>query len=263
MKKLILLFSLLLTLSVAGQDFVSGTRYLYGKTSFSNYTIATLTITGTKGDTTVIDYGGQEYSYVDEKLFLDDTVLFFDFGSKEGDTLAYMDGFIEVNIRVDSIRDISLLNGITYPHYFIRDVESRNNYTIIKGIGEKAFGLGIFYWLTIPEFEGVKSVCRNDSLIFWLGGGDTTCNYDSFLDLIGVDEQGKIPYTIYPNPVGTTLVVENLPLGATSTVYGLHGQVYTTNMVGNKMDVSALPQGLYILQVELNNTVYRTKFIKE
>ena len=189
MKKLITLVGLLTTLSVVGQDFVSGTKYLYGKTSFTNYSVAVLNVEGTSEDTTFIDYGSQKYTYINEKLFVSDSVLSFDYGAKEGDTIVYDNiGFVE-KIKVDSIRDIQLQNGLVYTHFFARHTTSNQQYVVIKGIGEVSLGLAPLNTITIPEFVGVKSVCRDDSLIYWRGDGDTTCNYDSFLALIGVAEQ--------------------------------------------------------------------------
>jgi hypothetical protein len=61
MKKLITLFSVLLTLSVVGQDFLSKTKYLRGKTRFSDYSVSELTVIRTNGDTTFMEYYGKHY----------------------------------------------------------------------------------------------------------------------------------------------------------------------------------------------------------
>lgn len=265
MKKLITLFSVLLTLSVVGQDFVSGTKYLQGKTMFSGYSVSELTVTRTNGDSTFMEYDGIQYSYFKDKLYMEDSLLFFDFSSNEGDTLVYNNRGFRTKIRVDSIRDIMLDNGLLYKHYFAHDILNRGRYTIIKGIGEKSFGLNLFYAvITIPEFVGVISVCINDSLIYWLSTKPPTCDFDSLVDLgIGnINKQSYFPYTLYPNPAHDVLYLEGVEQADIRILDVLGAELYN-GVYENSLDVSKFSSGVYFLEFMKNKTMYRTKFYKE
>ena len=260
MKKLITLFSVLLTLSVVGQDFVSGTKYLYNQGR--SYSVVELNVIGVNGDTTFIQYGNLAYSYINDQLYLEDTVLFFDFGSSEGDTLVYNNRGFGTKIRVDSIRSIALQNGVVYKHYFAHNTIEKTPYVIIKGLGEKKSGLELFYLIGIPENYSVISVCRNDSLIYWLGTSPSTCNYDSLLDLGTINEKTYLPYKIYPNPAYDVLYLEGVAQADIRILDILGAELYK-GVYENSLDVSILSSGVFFLEFMKNKTMYRTKFYKD
>lgn len=164
-------------------------------------------------------------------------------------------------------------NGIAYTHFFAHHTIHGTSYTIIEGIGEKRTALGLFHLNTSPLVPFAISACRNDSLIYWDTYGetittygnnvDTTCDYDVFGIEGSIGEQTYFPYKVYPNPSQTNLTIKDLPATAKCSVFSLQGQKYLEKKYAKEIDVSAFPRGLYILEIKVSDTIYRTKFVKE
>ena len=77
--------------------------------------------------------------------------------------------------------------------------------------------------------------------------------------VVSIAQKGKgKDLTIYPNPVSNTLTVENTE-GSDFQVLNLLGQQVLTGKTAQQLDVSALPQGTYILKVGTE----QAKFIKQ
>jgi hypothetical protein len=70
---------------------------------------------------------------------------------------------------------------------------------------------------------------------------------------------------LYPNPVSTILNVKNISKKANYKIYSAAGQVVSSGfIVNNKIDVSRLTSGLYVIDIEDSDGVtVQKKFIKE
>jgi len=69
---------------------------------------------------------------------------------------------------------------------------------------------------------------------------------------------------IYPNPVKTILNVKNISLKASYKIYSAAGQIISNGfIVNNKIDVSKLPNGLYVIDIEDAQGTAQKKFLKE
>lgn len=69
---------------------------------------------------------------------------------------------------------------------------------------------------------------------------------------------------IYPNPVSSILNVKNISLKAKYKMYSASGQLISDGIIlNNKIDVSKLINGVYLIDIEDNNQTVRKKFIKE
>ena len=88
------------------------------------------------------------------------------------------------------------------------------------------------------------------------GGGD---------DPVGTEGlEGEDPVVLYPNPTTGILHVETggeRIVGATAV--SVHGQRHPLHVSGNRTDLSALPAGIYILEIISNNNMYNFKIIKQ
>lgn len=278
MKNLFTLLGLVFALASFGQDFVSNTRHLFfeSNTKYAGRTI--LDVVGRNGDTLLLKYYALEvdvvkYSYINKRLYKEDSLLFFDFGAAEGDTVVYKNLGKTTKIRVDSIRNITLKNGIAYTHFFAHHTVNGTSYTIIKGLGEKRTALELFHLNTSPLLPFVVSACRNDSLIYWDTYGetlttygrdvDTTCDYDRFEIEGSIGEQTYFPYKMYPNPSQTTLTIGDLPAKAKCSIFSLQGKKYLEEKYVKEIDVSTFPRGLYIVEIKVSDKIYRTKFVKD
>ncbi|WP_378105241.1 T9SS type A sorting domain-containing protein, partial [Chryseobacterium sp. sg2396] len=69
---------------------------------------------------------------------------------------------------------------------------------------------------------------------------------------------------IYPNPVKTVLNVKNISPKANYKIYNATGQLVSSGIIlNNKIDVHALINGIYVIDIDdLKGTVQK-KFIKE
>lgn len=84
----------------------------------------------------------------------------------------------------------------------------------------------------------------------------------------GIAEAEKMNITIYPNPAQNKLFIQsdkNSNVLHTAVVYSITGQqLYNENLTDSSIDIAALPEGMYILQIKDKNesNVYATKFVK-
>lgn len=70
--------------------------------------------------------------------------------------------------------------------------------------------------------------------------------------------------TIYPNPVSSVLNVRNISAKANYTLYNAGGQVISTGVIlNNKIDVSKLINGVYVIDIDDVKGKAQKKFIKE
>lgn len=80
---------------------------------------------------------------------------------------------------------------------------------------------------------------------------------------LGIFAMDSIPLTFYPNPVTNILYLPTSAVGNQVKIYNLTGQcVYMHLLVNNRMDVSTLPSGVYLIQIEHNNQIQKGKFLK-
>jgi hypothetical protein len=69
---------------------------------------------------------------------------------------------------------------------------------------------------------------------------------------------------IYPNPVSTVLNVKNISKRANYKIYSAAGQLVSNGIIlNNKIDVHALINGVYMIDIEDGSTSAQKKFIKE
>ncbi|MXV37945.1 T9SS type A sorting domain-containing protein [Flavobacteriaceae bacterium Ap0902] len=82
---------------------------------------------------------------------------------------------------------------------------------------------------------------------------------------LNVDEMNSTEFNIYPNPVVDQLFLGNLKEDVEEMkVYDLTGKiVLNLNILNNTIDVSALADGVYVLQLKTSNGIKSKKFIKK
>jgi len=69
---------------------------------------------------------------------------------------------------------------------------------------------------------------------------------------------------IYPNPVSTVLNVKNISKRANYKIYSAAGQLISSGIIlNNKVDVHALINGMYVIDIQDGSTSVQKKFIKE
>jgi hypothetical protein len=70
---------------------------------------------------------------------------------------------------------------------------------------------------------------------------------------------------IYPNPVSSVLYVKNISKKANYKIYNAAGQLVSSGIIlNNKIDVHALINGVYVIDIQDGNEITaQKKFIKE
>jgi hypothetical protein len=87
------------------------------------------------------------------------------------------------------------------------------------------------------------------------------------LPAISVEETTSLEVAVYPNPANEQLNIQ-LPMSGSKallTVYNHVGQIVLTDYISSgiqQVNVAALAQGYYTVEVELEGRVSRTQFLK-
>ena len=131
-------------------------------------------------------------------------------------------------------------------------------------------GLGIIDELTPGTYTVDWQNTGTDSLYFIVSNDvhafDTICvpvQIDSALALNEIKAEG---IDIYPNPVGAYLRINSKrfgSLGASFEVFDVGGKLHAEgNLIKSQIELGEIPPGIYVLTIRVNNTVYRSKFVK-
>jgi len=85
---------------------------------------------------------------------------------------------------------------------------------------------------------------------------------DIWMNSLSIEEQELSNVLIYPNPAYDHLFIQNINQGEVVFYNTLGSKVLETEVVnGNKLDISHLPSGLYLLQLTRANTVFTRKIL--
>jgi hypothetical protein len=76
-----------------------------------------------------------------------------------------------------------------------------------------------------------------------------------------IDENNRIDFSIYPNPVDSLLIIESNSAIKKATIYSVQGKelIKTSN---SKIDVSFLSKGIYFVLINSNTKIVKLKFVK-
>lgn len=85
---------------------------------------------------------------------------------------------------------------------------------------------------------------------------------DGSTAVAGITEESALK--IYPNPANSILFIEGLTNNPTVTIYNMTGSmVIKTNLSENKVDISHLPAGFYIMELTKKGKSIIRRFIKQ
>ena len=155
-------------------------------------------------------------------------------------------------VTVDSVSTIQI-NNKNLKQLFVTYKQSNGNYvtaksTIIEAIGDLQY---MFNWY--PWYAGACDAnftmglrCFNNSLIGnYSTGIAESCDFISSSTIYQASN-----FKIYPNPVEDFITIENWQNIQSIEIYTPNGaQVETIQLVSEQIDLSALPQGNYILRI--------------
>lgn len=119
-----------------------------------------------------------------------------------------------------------------------------------------------FLFVNQPETFGYYFYNVNGEIIFYLR--DIDDNYAIYSNpLLSTYDFNKLTFTLYPNPVSNVLFIASEISIETLTVISITGKlVLEQRNIDNSLDVSALPQGMYFLELTSENGKAIQRFIK-
>ena len=149
--------------------------------------------------------------------------------------------------------------GTTYTVLQVSDEGNLFSGAIVCGIGhltsffpERLMAQGKKY-----RVEGIRCYWRDGELVFKYGDKDCDEVYEEWHN--GIEEDGPSTgsgtFTIYPNPTNGTLTIQHSEFRIQNSAFritNLMGQTVQTgslNAENQKIDVSALPKGMYFISV--------------
>lgn len=111
--------------------------------------------------------------------------------------------------------------------------------------------------ITVADFDG-----DGDNDIATIGNSSDTVDwFENELITLHSPAPSLDNIMLYPNPVTTILYLEGLQESADITVYNVIGQPVLNTTTTNRIDVSALNNGFYVLKINNQNLTY--KFLKQ
>lgn len=211
-----------------------------------------------------------EYVYEDnEKLYwwnktLGEFTVLYDFDVAPGDEWEIKVDTNSLTMHVEAVEEYEY-EGRLFKMLQVSDAENQFSGTIVRGIGHltSLFPERLMNSQKGYRVEGIRCFWKEDQLMFKYGEKDCNEVYEEFHDY-GVDEPLTAEeFRVYPNPTKDILTIEYssfriphselTPLRATPFhISNLLGQTLMTGQItgeNQQIDVSALPQGMYLIRV--------------
>jgi hypothetical protein len=145
------------------------------------------------------------------------------------------------------------------------------NMDIVGGLSTyKDEYLHLTAWTKVDDFPDAHPGTAN---AYYHPAGDLSSFYTpmstvsrfGIIEGVGVEEieKNEIGLNVYPNPANNTITVDADIKIETYTIINNVGQVIKTEKYNNIINISYLPTGFYMLQVNTKDGIYNTKFIKK
>ena len=81
--------------------------------------------------------------------------------------------------------------------------------------------------------------------------------------MVGIQEAFTGNISVYPTVATEVIYLEGVSLEMTALIYDLTGNVVLEVENTTQINVSSIPQGIYILSICQNNQIYNTRIIKK
>jgi len=129
-------------------------------------------------------------------------------------------------------------------------------------------------WLTLTKENGslVLKASTNSTLaertatvkVSSEGADDQLITVTQEAGTTGIEERLASAFSIFPNPVTSTLHIKGDTEFTTVSIFDLGGRrVIYQRLQGNQVDVSRLANGIYTIQLEGKNGISKSKFVKQ
>lgn len=200
--------------------------------------------------------------------------LWFDFTLEVGDTInldhCYSSSAEQEQLTVISIETVTLGNGSERRKWTLEYSDNQSGFYLtteewIEGIGNVQQGwrhptaqtcIDIGHWL--------RCYYENDEWVEsfeFIAPGTTCCN------IVSVLEQGKMEYTLYPNPATEGLTIQSSLIVTSVEISDTTGRIVCTtqpNTTSVKVNIESLSTGCYFVVATTENGIIETlKFLKD
>lgn len=121
---------------------------------------------------------------------------------------------------------------------------------------------------TLVRKSSISSPNTTYSSSEWDTFPSNTCsNLGMHTQTLSIDTVNTIDFSIYPNPISGSIInirTKNNQAITAARIFDITGkQVLNQKNPSNQIDVQGLHNGMYILQLEINNTIVNRKLIKQ
>lgn len=192
------------------------------------------------------------------------TVL-YDFNKNAGESWTILNDTCDLIINVDST-GMETINGFALKTLYVSMDDPSFMGKIIQHIGHVGRPYPDFFFHCtggIIEFgcsyDGLR--CYEDTVFgFHNFNIAPSCDYYT----VGIEDVVNPNLNIYPNPTNGVISITGLTDKATATIMDATGRVVlTAEVINNKVDVSAMAHGVYVLRIETAKGISNHRIIKQ
>lgn len=243
----------------------------------------------TNSITTTISY---EYTYADSnKVYVyrfNQFYTLYDFGANVGDTIIIAGSNMFSGYNCDSIGSVkvdsvgtTVINGLNLRYIVVSPLANSawgwgEQNRIVEKIGPPN---GYFIFPSLPHncstptdilYEGGTFRCYSDSSFqYYPTGNSSSCDYLPIYSNLQEYLESTNQLSVYPNPALSELNFK-LPPQAKDVTVNLKNMlgaiIYSEHLsatADRTIDISAIPNGVYIAQLQIGNLIFNKKFVKQ
>lgn len=232
----------------------------------NNSTSTTTIVTGSfdPNDKLVSPSGNVTTSQVAAGQFLEYTIRFQNTGTDTAFRVVLVDT-LSSNVDLNTLEiidashryDVNIFSGntmsVTFPEILL-PTKSQN----------EAASQGFFrYKIKMKNTLQVNDSVTNTAHIYFDFNSPIVTNttVTKVSNLSSIDKS-ESKLTLFPNPVHDLLKIEGLNGLNTFNIYNSDGKLILSGS-GNKVNLSSIPSGMYLIEIKNNNQVWNEKFVKE
>jgi hypothetical protein len=164
----------------------------------------------------------------------------------------------QVNVNSASVIDLKTIvsDEDNLSSAIVKSIKSNSNPTAVSAIINANDEL-----VLTPLTSGIANI----TISFDSNGKvvEKTLTINSILSTLATSEVKKIEFSIYPNPVTDILTIKTQEKILNVSVYDASGKLVNTQLNNGQINVSMLPNGVYILKAATDKAVYQQKLIKK
>jgi hypothetical protein len=175
---------------------------------------------------------------------------------------------------------VNIVNYYNSGDLFANVQENTNRYSILGHVNNNSvYQLSDSYPFSLGGFPAVFLIC-NDGDVNYHTVNDVVanCNFDYCLEIAkitgatllannldtGLEDLDDINIRIYPNPANNILYLKGFETPVSVSVIDLNGKIMLSEILSdNQINISALPNGPYTIQLSTNTKTITRKFLKQ